>query len=159
MKSYILTLAFSALAAEFLGCLFFFFGHEFLSLFTPEAPVIEAGLERIRVMCFVFPLSGLMDCTPPPRADSARGFGRWSSVFLGSCVFRVIWIYTVFAYFHTIPSLYILYPFSWILTGAAEIAYFLYCYKKYVKPLDRKLHKTISKELSERTALFSSGAK
>ena len=25
-----------------------------------------------------------------------------------------------------------------ILTGAAEIAYFLYCYKKYVKPLDRE---------------------
>ena len=35
-------------------------------------------------------------------------------------------------------SLYILYPFSWLLTGAAEIAYFLYCYKKYVKPLDRE---------------------
>ena len=44
----------------------------------------------------------------------------------------------VLAYFHTIISLYILYPFSWILTGAAEIAYFLYCYKKYVKPLDRE---------------------
>ena len=57
-------------------------------------------------------------------------------VFLGSCVFRVAWIYTVFAHFHTIRSLYMLYPFSWVLTGAAEIAYFLYCYKKYVKPLD-----------------------
>ena len=138
MKSYLLTLAFSALAAEFLGCLFFLFGHEFLSLFTPEAPVIEAGLERIRVMCFVFPLSGLMDCTTAASRGLGKGLVPMVFVFLGSCVFRVIWIYTVFAYFHTIPSLYILYPFSWILTGAAEIAYFLYCYKKYVKPLDRE---------------------
>ena len=138
MKSYLLTLAFSALAAEFLGCLFFLFGHEFLSLFTSEAPVIEAGLERIRVMCFVFPLSGLMDCTTAASRGLGKGLVPMVFVFLGSCVFRVIWIYTVFAYFHTIPSLYILYPFSWILTGAAEIAYFLYCYKKYVKPLDRE---------------------
>ena len=51
-------------------------------------------------------------------------------------MFRVIWIYTVFAYFHTIGSLYLLYPFSWLITGTAEIAYFVYCYRKYVRLLE-----------------------
>ena len=36
-------------------------------------------------------------------------------------MFRVIWVYTIFAYFHTITSLYLLYIFSWTITGAAEI--------------------------------------
>ena len=54
-------------------------------------------------------------------------------------MFRIVWIYTVFAHFHTLGSLYLLYPFSWLITGAAEIAYFFYCYKKYVKPMaDRR---------------------
>ena len=54
-------------------------------------------------------------------------------VVLGSCVFRVIWVYTIFAHFHTIPSLYLLYPCSWMLTALAEIVYFVHCYKQAMK--------------------------
>ena len=115
---------------------FLLFGHQFLSLFTSESDVIEAGLARIWVMCFSFPISAMMDCTTAASRGLGKGLVPMIFVFLGSCVFRVAWIYTVFAHFHTIRSLYMLYPFSWVLTGAAEIAYFLYCYKKYVKPLD-----------------------
>ena len=49
-------------------------------------------------------------------------------MILGSCVFRVLWVYTVFAYFKTIPSLYLLYAFSWTITAAAEIFYFMRSY-------------------------------
>ena len=136
LKSYLLTLCYSAVAAAVLGGLFLLFGHQFLSLFTSESDVIEAGLARIWVMCFSFPISATMDCTTAASRGLGKGLVPMIFVFLGSCVFRVAWIYTVFAHFHTIRSLYMLYPFSWVLTGAAEIAYFLYCYKKYVKPLD-----------------------
>lgn len=136
LKSYLLTLCYSAVAAAVLGGLFLLFGHQFLSLFTSESDVIEAGLARIWVMCFSFPISAMMDCTTAASRGLGKGLVPMIFVFLGSCVFRVAWIYTVFAHFHTIRSLYMLYPFSWVLTGAAEIAYFLYCYKKYVKPLD-----------------------
>ena len=67
---------------------------------------------------------------------ASRGLGRSVAptimVILGSCVFRVIWIYTIFAYFHTITSLYLLYMFSWILTGVAEYIYFRITYKRNV---------------------------
>jgi len=39
-------------------------------------------------------------------------------------VFRVLWVMTVFAYFHTITSLYLLYICSWAITAAAELVYF-----------------------------------
>ena len=51
-------------------------------------------------------------------------------VILGSCVFRVVWVYTIFAYFGTITSLYLLYSFSWTITAAAEIIYFRCSYKR-----------------------------
>ena len=44
-------------------------------------------------------------------------------------MFRVIWVYTIFAHFHTIPSLYLLYIFSWTITSIAEIAYVVVCYR------------------------------
>ena len=56
-----------------------------------------------------------------------------SIVVMGSCVFRVIWVYTIFAHFHTIPSLYALYPCSWALTAAAEIVYYAHCYREAMK--------------------------
>ena len=51
-------------------------------------------------------------------------------VLLGACVFRVIWIYTIFAHFHTIQSLYLLYIFSWTLTATAENIYFARAYRR-----------------------------
>ena len=135
-KSYLLTLGYAALAAAVFGGLFLLFGRQFLSLFTPEAEVIDAGLQRIAVMCFSFPLSALMDNTTAASRGLGKGLVPMILVFLGSCVFRVIWIYTVFAYSHTIGSLYLLYPFSWLITGTAEIAYFVYCYRKYVRLLE-----------------------
>ena len=45
-------------------------------------------------------------------------------------MFRVIWVYTIFAHFHTIPSLYLLYIFSWTITAAAEILYFIRCCRR-----------------------------
>ena len=135
-RSYLLTLGYAALAAAVFGGLFLLFGRQFLSLFTPEADVIDAGLQRIAVMCLSFPLSALMDNTTAASRGLGKGLVPMILVFLGSCVFRVIWIYTVFAYFHTIGSLYLLYPFSWLITGTAEIAYFVYCYRKYVRLLE-----------------------
>ena len=135
-KSYLLTLGYAALAAAVFGGLFLLFGRQFLSLFTPEAEVIDAGLQRIAVMCFSFPLSALMDNTTAASRGLGKSLVPMILVFLGSCVFRVIWIYTVFAYFHTIGSLYLLYPFSWLITGTAEIAYFVHCYRKYVRLLE-----------------------
>ena len=51
-------------------------------------------------------------------------------VILGSCVFRIIWIYTIFAYFHTITSLYLLYIFSWAITAVVQILYFRSQFRK-----------------------------
>lgn len=66
--------------------------------------------------------------------SASRGMGKslipTIIVISGSCVFRVIWVYTIFAYFHTITSLYFVYIFSWIITAIFEIIYFIYAYKR-----------------------------
>ena len=49
---------------------------------------------------------------------------------LGACVFRMIWICTVFAIFPTMLCLYISYPISWALTSIAHHICFSVAYTK-----------------------------
>ena len=132
-KSYLLCLGLSFGIAAVMSAVLVIFGRTFLSLFTKDAEVVEAGLTRLRVMGCSYAFSALMDCT----IAASRGLGRSMVptiiVILGSCVFRVIWVFTVFAHFHTILSLYLLYIFSWTITGIAELCYFIHCYREKMR--------------------------
>ena len=136
LKSYFISLAYSFAAGAILGGLLVLFGRPFLSLFAADEAVIEAGLTRLTIMGLTYCVSAFMDAT----IAAARGIGKslWPTVMviMGSCVFRVIWVYTVFAHFGTIQSLYLLYVFSWSITALAEIAYFAYCYKRQMRLFD-----------------------
>ena len=133
IKSYFVSLTYSFAAGAVLGLALLLFGTEFLSLFTTDAEVIAAGMQRVGIMSWSYMISAFMDCT----IAASRGLGRslvpTVVVILGSCVFRVAWIYTVFAHFHTIPSLYLLYVFSWTITAVAEILYFAAAYRHQPK--------------------------
>lgn len=116
-----------------LGGLLVLFGYPFLSLFTDEIDVAKAGMERLTIMGLSYCVSAFMDCTISASRALGKTIVPTIVVILGSCVFRVAWIYTVFAYFQTSTSLYLLYIFSWTITAIAEIMYFAYVYKKSMK--------------------------
>ena len=103
-----------------LGVLLLTFGTQFLSLFANEPEVIAAGMERIKIMGWSYAFSAFMDCTIAASRGMGKSVAPTIIVILGSCVFRVVWVYTIFAYFGTISSLYLLYIFSWTITAAAE---------------------------------------
>lgn len=130
LKSYFVSLIYSFAAGAILGLALVIFGKEFLSLFTNEPEVVEAGMQRIRIMGYSYAVSAFMDCTISASRGIGKSFGPTLIVILGSCVFRVIWVYTIFAHFHTIPSLYLLYIFSWAITAVAEIVYFAASYRR-----------------------------
>lgn len=129
LRSYLISLAYSFGIGAVLGLGLTALGPQFLSLFTTDQAVVQAGMTRLQIMGLSYAFSAFMDCT----IAASRGLGKslvpTIIVIMGSCVFRVVWVYTVFAYFHTILSLYLLYIFSWTLTAAAEILYFVKCYR------------------------------
>ena len=117
-------------AGLLLGLGLLLFGRPFLSLFTTDPQVMDAGMYRLTVMSVSYCVSAFMDGS----IAASRGLGKSAVpmviVILGSCVFRIIWVYTVFAWFGTITSLYLLYVFSWTITAAAEIIYFIRIYRQ-----------------------------
>ena len=129
-KSYFAALFFSFSSSIILGTALFFFAREVMGIFSSDEAVIEYAVRRVKIMAFSYCISSFMDTA----IASSRGFGKTlvpsAFVFLGSCVFRIAWIYTVFAHFRTIESLFLLYVFSWGITAVFETVYFIGIYKK-----------------------------
>lgn len=116
-----------------LGNAAYFGGGLLLQLYSADVEVIEFGLLRMSIICTTYCLCGMMDT----MVGALRGLGcsiMPTIVSLtGACLFRVVWIYTVFAEYQTLSSLYISYPISWTLTMLAHIICFLFVYRKLTK--------------------------
>ena len=129
-KSFLICMLYSFLVGLILGVGIYLLRYPFLGLFTNDSSVTNAGIKRLSVMALSYSVSAFMDNS----IAASRGLGRTIlptiMVILGSCAFRILWIYTVFAYFKTIESLYLLYVFSWLITAIAEILYFIKTFRK-----------------------------
>ena len=96
-------------------------GNSLLSIYAPNNPeVIEAGMMRLGIMGLTYFLCGLMEVA----SGAMRGFGKSIAPLvvslLGSCAFRIAWVYTVFAAYRSLTVLFLSYPVSWMLTGAVH---------------------------------------
>jgi putative MATE family efflux protein len=105
-------------------------GRPLLSIYSSNSKVIEYGIERLSVVGATYCICGMMDTL----VGALRGVGYSVLPMIvsltGVCVFRVIWIFTVFQSLHTQFSLYVSYPISWIITVAAHGICFMVVRKK-----------------------------
>ena len=97
---------------------------QLLSLFSPDPEVIQVGIDRLRVVVLPYFLCGAMDV----MTGSLRGIG-YSLLpmiisLMGACVFRIIWVMTIFAANHTMDCLLMSYPVTWALTFAVLVGVF-----------------------------------
>lgn len=133
--SFLISMAYSFGVGTIMGLTLVLFGRQFLALFTNEPAVIDTGMNRLVIMGFSYGISAFMDCTIAASRALGKSIVPMVIVIMGSCVFRIVWVYTVFAYYHTIPSLYLLYVFSWTITAAAELIYFVRIYRQAMSML------------------------
>ena len=111
----------------------YFFGNTLLRLYSTDAEVIGYGVRRLSIIGTTYFLCGMMDV----MVGSLRGIGYSIMPMLvsltGACLFRVVWIYTVFQRHYSLQTLYISYPISWILTFTAHLICFIVVYRKLKK--------------------------
>lgn len=105
-------------------------GGTLLKLYSPDAEVIEYGMLRLSYICTTYALCGMMDV----MVGSLRGMGYSIMPMLvsltGACLFRVVWIMTVFRAYHSLEVLYISYPISWALTFGVHLLCFFIVYRR-----------------------------
>lgn len=108
-------------------------GGVLLKLYSPDAEVIQYGILRLFYICTTYALCGMMDV----MVGSLRGMGYGIMPMLvsltGACLFRVVWIMTIFKVHHSLEVLYVSYPISWALTFAVHLLCFFIVYRRVLR--------------------------
>lgn len=111
----------------------YLFGGTLLRLYSTDAEVIQYGIRRLGIIATTYFLCGMMEV----MVGSLRGIGYSIMPMLvsltGACLFRIVWIYTIFQKNHSLHTLYLSYPISWILTFTAHLVCFGVVYRKLWK--------------------------
>ena len=132
-KAYLVTQMYSFIIGAVLGALLVVFRTQFLSLFTSDPDVLHYGSIRLGIMGCSYFISAFMD----NAAAGARGLGRsvipTIIVIMGSVVFRIVWVCTIFASIHTLMSLYLVYASAWAFTSIIGTVYFIIIFRKTLR--------------------------
>lgn len=109
-------------------------GAPLLSIYIKDsAEAIGYGLIRFKYVALLYFMCGIMEVI----AGAIRGLGvsvaPMISSLVGACLFRIVWIYTVFAENHTLECLYVSYPISWGLTICANLILFVIFFRNKKK--------------------------
>lgn len=113
-----------------LGVIVYIFGYEILKVCVSNEEAISYGLIRLGIVGISYSLCGIMDVT----VSSLRGLGfsllPTIVCLFGACVFRIVWIFTVFKAHHSLRVLYMSYPLSWTLSSIILISGYMVIRKK-----------------------------
>ena len=108
------------------------FGHPLLGIYSSSPAVIEAGMHRLRIIARTYALCGIMDV----MVGALRGVG-YSIMpmivsLIGACGLRLLWLATVFQIdrYHTVTTVYLSYPITWIITLSVHILCFVLIRRK-----------------------------
>ena len=116
-----------------MGLAAYLFRQPLLSIYSSDPAVIQYGGMRMMFICTLYFLCGVMDV----MAGMMRGMGYSLMPMIvsltGACGLRVLWIFTIFAAYRTLPSLYISYPISWAVTALAHVGCYWYVRRKMPK--------------------------
>lgn len=95
-------------------------------LFTDDELVIEYGMQMLRVIAPSYIAFICIEIL----SGALRGVGDSLVATLftlfGVCVFRVIWVAFVLPMHHTLQTLMLSYPITWVLTSALFVVYYLW---------------------------------
>ena len=123
-------LAIVTVVGAVLGNLAYQCGPFLLNIYSSDPEVIQYGMSRMQIICQWYFLCGIMDVA----VGILRGMGYSVMPMLvslaGACGLRVLWIFTVFVWKHSLFVLYLSYPITWTITLAVHFICFFVIWKR-----------------------------
>ncbi len=125
-----LSMAWGAVFAAVISVPLVIFRSSVIQLYSTEQEVMEYAYIRIMTVLILEPLCVIFEVP----AAALRGMGHSGlpavETILGTVVFRLIWLATMFAHWPTFRMIFVVYPASWLLTGGVIwISYWWVCRK------------------------------
>ena len=112
------------------------FSRQLIGLYAEGEEAIHQGVVKMFVIMSLYFLCGIMEVF----SGALRGMGRSVTSMLislsGACLFRIVWIETVFKLVKTPESIYVSYPISWALTSVCSMIFLIMAVKKESKKIN-----------------------
>lgn len=134
-QAYRLCMAMSVVGVGIANIIIAWKAHFFISLFSSDPAVIEFGMTRLRCALLLQFIASSYEIS----GSALRGLGYSMTPMIltvfGTCVLRLVWIYTVCAHTKDFSLLLSIYPITWFVTGTAVvIAYIRISRKLFANP-------------------------
>lgn len=134
-KIFWLCLAFGFGFTEILSIIFMIWDDFFVSIYTVSEAVAVYGLIRMHHVCSLEGLTATYEVESAALRGMDKSLEPSIITILGTVVFRLIWLVTVFRMFPTYGMLMNVYVVSWILTGGAIFV----VYVLHMRKLERQI--------------------
>jgi len=103
-----------------LSALTILFAKPLVSIYTDDLGAIDYGIRRLYWVCLPYCICGMMDVLSGVLRGLAHSFLPMVVSLLGSCVFRIFWIFCILDFNRTWEMLFLAYPISWTITSIAH---------------------------------------
>lgn len=117
-----------------LGWATYFLSDYVLAIFIKNNP---AAMEVGKLRLFYLALPNMIGAAHSVYSSAVRGLGKtiypMVTNIIGVCVFRIVWLSTVFPAYRTLDCVYITYPITWAIALVALVIYFHHCYRHIIK--------------------------
>ncbi|MBQ2765979.1 MAG: MATE family efflux transporter [Clostridia bacterium] len=119
----------------FFAIIYSIFGKTLLGMFVDSPEALEAGLLRMNYIGKMYFTCGIMDVLTSGLRGLGRSFLPMLVSLFGSVLLRIVWVNTVFLIpeYHTLSTVFFIYPVSWILTSSVLLIMFIFSYRKTVR--------------------------
>lgn len=115
------------------------FSRQLIGLYAEGEEAIHQGVVKMFMVLSLYFLCGIMEVF----SGALRGMGRSMTSMLislsGACLFRIVWIETVFKLVSTPECIYLSYPISWALTATCSMIFLIIAVKKETRKLNEAL--------------------
>ena len=133
-KAFRYTLLMTATLGLFLGLGMFFGKKWIMAIFIKDNPIaVEFGYQRLK---FTFPLyfmAGIMGIMPGAIRGHGQSLPPSLITIFGTCVIRIVWVYTVFQAYQDLSILYLVHPITWVFTIIALTINYVIALKMTIK--------------------------
>lgn len=122
------------------------FSEPLCGMMTDNPEIIRIAKLRLYILASTYFTCGIMDVL----SNCMRGLGKSATAMIvslsGSCLFRIVWLKTIYLLNPTIEMVYIVYPISWILT----IGVYMIMYFPTLKKIERNIQAAEIREAEEK---------
>jgi len=97
----------------------------FMGLFTDKPEVIAAGTPRMIILGWGYILYSVSEIALGSSRGMGKSFGPTLLNMFFICIPRILWVYFIFPLNPIHTFLYWCYPVSWLLSGIAQVTYYI----------------------------------